>query len=1720
MSQLTRSSQLLSPAAAGSNNSVLKIETTSSIATNDIQESSISSFSDQQTLVNAPISSASSLVDHPTSQSNFSVTKHDPNSKLENRKKNLKTEYKSNFTPFDQYVYNEVTDSFVKAQHSDHTLGHPNQASVGDHRDGGSSRELATNIDLVNTASPDLEASSFQPIDGGDRRHENEPWYKEVIKRNEKANEYRFKSEVGHNSPLLKDPIEDRLHSASPNRPESSNELRDGIASPLDQAASTKHSAIRFTPNDYKRDHLIAYMANNNNFNLPKEQHSEAPIKGSGMTKPSAQSRRAQVPTSRYGPQVRARSQSSRRQPMVTSTTGPRAETTSKSNQTTPTKTVARSTVSSSAATRPSATLTSSRVTKSSTTSTSNSRAAATSTAKRPPSASTQNGATRPATALNNKRPNVIVSTRSPATTRLTSGSSKPSSTNGRPAQDSTNTPGSTRTPISTRVQTSAATSSTARTSTVGLRPQAKKPISPSVSTSTSSSNRPSTARPSANARKNPLPTTNKSSSPRSSTVSGQANQSPPTSEVKSIKTSKAIANANAKAAAAAMAAGAVITPAALSTLNSDVAIPDETNVNQSVPSEQILKQEALEEQNLIVTTTTGGNMLADEIAQAEKLALEASTVEQPNIKLESFVKGEESKEDLPAEMNHPPQTESDASSLKDDDQHGSSMDSKATELVVNGIKGGLVSTEDHFDSSEREDACFNNVGANEDTNVPYDHQSRADSCQENEDGPFSIIQTSGMDFYHKDTQPLKEEEQRDTPPDHGTINEHETENSEKDLILKEEEHAVSSDAAPQSGDNVELHQAETRVPEDGHDSDLMLPEKPTIEQNSLVEPSMEPVIEKSDEKVELAGANHSRDEKSNSDQSPLENFREKFSDLGEENGGFDDLVTDGTAHENDQLLSFGVSNEQDGMQMETKPQLELEPQIGSQEASNAMNLSSEAPPIIDEVRPESEDFISPSERPSGISNDQETSQTSTQKILAEEQSTKDSSLTSTEDARTIESEGLPTHPVDHHTLAEQIDDDEKVQLASEKTTENIIGEISEEAATNIVREQANDVSNASAGSTDDLIDKQTDDEIHHSEGPGISEAANDIDLIETEPKQQAPSSDVGYVPDKAVESSEIQSKSLSGTSEGSDSEESSKEKMSHDSDQKDLLPSNNELLMNVADLLEVEAKRKHEMVIKSEIARERSDSYSASAHQGLNSEILLSADQLSEKFTELSTTHDPEDAVPQQNTKTKAETQQLASSENPVLDNDKEPAERSDLKSLSRDSIAASSSGIASETRRESVEISTNIEASPDSGENNNTLLAHQSEVDKVETYISHSKDEESSNIVEPNSKEVNLGEQKKELENQSNQEIVSSFNDIKLTESYEAQPPNAFFNSDKPYLFDNNIESSGISEGKGTYPEQKEDRAQDTDLISPANISSSDSKADQSGDTNAYGNLLDDDMDSDEQLKLSNHLTNSDDELILDPRATAATARSITSPLRTASPSRYNEGAGLGAMAYEERVEADSAELADGSTAEIVAPTTAENRVEVSTSKLPIAEAPLSSGFTHPLNLTRESDSDDDDDIGLNPNADPINVAATMSPSSTIAEEMLRLSRQNSIDGNANEANLLINSLKEDEGSIQELAEAPKSASDSQGKQEECKAKTESVEDLIGRELDSGSVGQPDAMIPEKIVAKDMSNVNPTIQAEKEINSNISKEIKDPNGNKNDATSEYHNMVTDDGK
>lgn len=674
-----------------------------------------------------------------TFTSTTSTSTNDHDNHIVPKKKNFKTEYKSKFTPFDQYVYNEVTDSFVK--HSlESSINHGQNRTVSNSK---SNQDLACNENLHRpTLSISAQRSDvFSPSAEGtnDNYANNEPWYKEVVRRNEKANEYRFKSEIGHNSPLsnynnsttnatnnlrVESPCNTERQMPSPTGVESivgdllaTSDARSQCSDPQNELVGSQQEPkqqFKFTPSDYKHDHLISHMANNNNFNLPREQSEQSTTNklSSRHTQVSSSARAA----SRTGAQARSRSQSTRRQPLsaTPSSTIPtsKCQTSAKSNQTTPTRTVAARTTARSHIT--------------STLQTTGAKSPVKNT-----QVNSRFNSARPTTASPRTVTNLKATPKEPVKRSSISSSTKTTTTR---STKSTSATSNKTTPSSTEVKRA--------TTTVTRVASAPRPTAPKTANTSGispvHSHKTNVSSPSTRISTTAISSKNKSTeaSKPSPSLVAQNNT------VKSIKTPKAVASTKqvgvtiASAVAAAVTTTATVlatSPKVISEQILDNEINDTTsklafNQDSSREPQPIQKQLVSSNQapltemqtdnndgsNQIFSLKESGNMLSDELAEAERATI-------CKTKTGSFERQATSSENKA-------KIENSNSATREVEKINEGLNSSE---LINGLAGGLVSAEDRFDSPEKEISsdigtniqqlgCDNNLYNHHDADEPY----------------------------------------------------------------------------------------------------------------------------------------------------------------------------------------------------------------------------------------------------------------------------------------------------------------------------------------------------------------------------------------------------------------------------------------------------------------------------------------------------------------------------------------------------------------------------------------------------------------------------------------------------------------------------------------------------------------------------------------------------------------------------------------------------------------------------------------------------------------------------------------------------------------------------------------------------------------------------------------------------------------------------------------
>lgn len=1427
-------------------------------STTDIQES-VSSQSDQQTLITSEHGGQTMTT---TFNHNNQTSQPIHQDEL---KKNLKTEYKSNFTPFDQYVYNEITDSFVKQQAAPNLSESNGQLCVSK-----SNQDLANqDASSLNGLSPVLNAYAFEPLNNETNCAKNEPWYKEVVKRNEKANEYRFKSEVGHNSPLSKVTLSDEeLVRKSPcgNDPLIESQIRDYQQATGDPSKTT----FRFTPNDYKRDHLIAHMANNNNFNLPKGQISanEGSTSAGKITSrrtPAATSR----PLARSTAQDRARSQSSRRQPIATSSAS-KAQAVTKSNQTTPTKKVT-----------PRVTNATARPQVSSTTVSKTNATAMTRTGVRSAAATHTNDVSK----LN------LVTKRPPTAARTTT--SKPttvSTSNSRPTHSSV------------QVLTNRATARVAAASPRVTSAQSSKPITPRspVKRVAPAATIPSSATgrlTSAASRSSPTVRSSHSTS-KVPSKSSPSSTSSATTSVKSIKTPKALASDQEKAAAAASlatevkaaATAAVGSPTTGSEDNSELSEtkrpPTEPLEQQEVDSQPVKEepfiqlqheQYATQEPNLIYTTTEAGNMLADELAQAEEAANKTGR-QQADQHVDMARQQTESNTFVLKDVAF---SDEDIVKNKNDNSDGLTTSEEPANELVNGLADGLVSAEDRFDSTERETSTESHENGQR-----YGESYNIQQGQNYDDEPYSIIPTT-FEKCQPDTVSKQENNEEE-------VKKHQEKEISQDLNDLENE--VEDKNELTQDDSLDSHKTVTLE----HNSAAKLDEIPEQVEQHIVDDSK---LNQKETSAALYQEERIVSDRSSSLSSEASDGEDEIIDKQQ--------VTDsktGQPHEINLELS-----DHDGALIENKYK------FGSREELSSSYQK--IPSIIDErntnqVEQESDikgfDELEDKEKQyenQQYDHDDLTSKASNEVDLIE--STPEDLANGT----TIQ-DGLPITPGSGEEIANEQKNSEEADYLVQEALQTTDVKASPEPADIMAQPEAISPKDCDDGS----LEHESSDTNSILAGGDEEEAAN---------KQ-------GHEQQQVEVDNDDKESSVRSSDSGNELLDYGEDKDS----------TRNELLMNVADLADVEARKRQEMARKSELARQQIGSASSPIPPQFQSEMLLSPDQLTEQFAKLS---DDDYVMEQQN-------------------NDKQDNETtSKLNEANYTGMIPPIS--SSSTERVDKVIQDDLVGDGDSSLKATTVS--QDLAPKPALFDADDKQKTMTNdLLDFGSLTTN------EVNNKVEKESREEYEQVAIGDS---NGKDAEVGSELPHEDRNSSEID--------FWNTKEE---DTQALKEADamnlVIANDSERMNLGNY--------DDMDSDENLKLSNHLTNSDDELILEPRS-GGNDHSF-SPHRIGSLSRYNEGAGLGLMTQEELVEVDTAKLADGSSAEIVAPTVAENRVEISTSKLTnMPEISQAASFINPPRLT--SDEDSDEILDLNQGANPTDVAATMSPSSSVASELLRLNGEN---------------------------------------------------------------------------------------------------------------------------
>jgi hypothetical protein len=1474
-----------SPAAAQADS--LLIEPSSTADIQDIK----SSHKDQRTMIASPSAYSD---DQSRNKESVAAANHDMHLIT-----SLKTEYKSNFTPFDQYVYNEVTDSFVKQPHQRNTVA--NNLLIDSKSNAMSTSSSSHDIAAAHyeahaqratsDASPALEAGAFEPVNGSDANHQHdvtsEPWYMEVMKRNEKAHEYKFKSELGHNSALLKDnslPDQELVRKS----PLGNDPLIEAQILDKQQKLS---SSSRFSPHECKRDHLISHMANNNNFKLPKDQGGSntgtAPSTARRVMTTTTTSR----PMSRTTASSRARSQSSKRQPV---TTPAKHEPATKSNQSTPTKSVPHRETTTKAKAAP--------VTKTAAT-----------------AGTTTHGVGRPATAAPTRRPVTSSVTSRVSTTKPTTA-----------VANTTRTPAAASSSRMTSSKTSSpATKATTKPVTTPNTTQAQKSPVKRPTTSTSvSSNRPTTATRTTTSRYSGSTTSTKASKQPTSNTSS-------TSPVKSIKT-KALVDAGEK----------VATTIANSTKNAEI-VPDakpevseptvlvapeqrETLQQPNVEDVHMSTQESADqnnlEPNLLFQTTEGGNMLADEIAQAEKVAKESMMQEQLEFVGKTVDLADTEPLDNEVLNQEKPQSQDYTESYDDrlNQKPGSSE-------LINGLAGGLVSAEDRYESSER------NVSLN--YSAQQDDQSYAQHDQSPDHEPYSIMPMTYGDGDNKDDHDAFESNTVDdlrTMPDE----------SNKDVAESVPSRNVTSEPGEEpvkdmtSERDLAPDMAESADDNNRHDNDTSSESSDgghTTDKNDDVAASDLQNIN-TEQQSGHDNVNDDQHEPQDSNNSPFYDYQDQ---VRRSSVGANDISGDNQVDSNEKVSPDGA----------------LERGAGSDDQDSGLR-----------------DFTSSSGAKSAAGVEHE------QNYDAKFMQTEDlssSHQSATQEQHVGDSVGKPANVEagDYFARTQEdpkIDDDFTGMQEGTKVDDDFAG-LQRSTRTDDSAEKPESTKTDDdfmlGGTNEKMNDHETRVENSSHEQP-TSTPTHEQSIID-QTKAEATQADRD-MEDVAVSGSQHNQSPKDDrdiyTSAGNSGEEATVNPSSNENDSDcEFVVNKHELLMNVAELEAIETQKKQEMSRKSELARKQSNS-SAPLSARNPSELLLSVDQLDEHIAQIPT-HETHDELDQQGDQQNKDIDLVEAHRG-------ETSQRVDLDS------PKSSHAI-------DAQVVDDLAAQV-----NDVKLQASEEPNKYETVASSEAPGDLLNFgsISPTNDRADLvgsdaAQKEQEAATRSNQDKDTS----KAFETFEVNREN----SDKEESHSKSLRRESSSQSDGNF-EMNLARQED----SVANL-----ETDSNHATKSTASALDEDIDEDEQLKLSNHLTNSDDDVILEPRNRKDSFSEAFSPHRSISPSRYNEGAGLGMMVQEDEV--GTVKLDDGSSAEIVAPTVAENRVEVSTSKSMMPELSSAATFIHPPKLTQGDDDDDNEDWNLDPSADPIGVAATMSPSSSVAEEMLRLSRQASLTNASAEFN-----------------------------------------------------------------------------------------------------------------
>ena len=1421
------------------------------------------------------IVSSSTLTDVQDLVSSHNNTKRDPNS-----------EYKSNFTPFDQYVYDEIRDSFVKSNN----LATAGADTILSHS--------SSNHELGASSSPSLV---FEPTangylggqHGSAERPANSPWYNEVIKRNEKASEYRYKSELGHTSPLV-------LKTSTSNEDLARRSPLLGNDPAIEaQLMDVRQQTQR--PN-YKRDHLISYMANNNNFNLPKAAERDS----SGRVPLVSTTRRPQVSSTtgnqrtatRSAAHDRARSQSSRRQ--LVSASNSKAQPTSKSNQTTPTKSVPARVAT---AERPTASArsqhhvsTTSRQAVGATTTSANRTAnGALSTRVQ----ATGNGVSaRPKTAISKSRvappaakpplhtgktPVVSSSSDRPATARLTS----TSATRTKPATNTTTTRGpssssSTKTPIT------------------------KSPVKRVAGTPTSST---ATGR-------GAQTVANRSIAARSATKSTAAKASPSTSAaaptVKSIKTPKALADAEEKAAAATALATATVGSAAVATVdatnsksesNQTVSNNNEDNQHSSAGTlieegphktfEQAIKLEpemhyehehqviapTQSTDNLLYTTTEAGIMLADELAQAEQASNTAVEVEQQGlghqvdlIRQNEWTPSRANEKDIVPKDDEEENFFDNNNKVKDDE--ADILEPYDDTTLVNGLAGGLISADDRFDSSER--------GASSDTqegtrDAPVSETfSQTQHSQNYDDEPYSIMPT--YDVGKKAALSTIE-----SVGNSATLEEEKLEEHMAEIVEKENEN--QSDV---------VRHSDVLEKEDDRLDETESTKIDTVENNSVIpvlgEDKLTEHLQKQDldlqEQAQQEFDVESQEQVNNHDlinhKQPIEENQKREVDEEPKISG-DEPVDD--QHPKDEVSDDEQVVETPFIQESSVNQKALTEELSvGEDVKDASNVSDH--PNLPESKLElASQFNEDSEQELHLDGE-DLQESKPQNELAEVSFSR-SKRVSFDDS---------THEIKHderllgNISTDELQGEQEEIISTIEEKEPIVQESETFFSEDTVRQDSINVeqdldSNASADSIRlmesnsphlNIETKSNDDDLNHilvgySEDPVKIELFNQQmendkheeivpDLIQTEPTPESdPSEDTReevtkssaddvnqiYLQRDDTISIPTENDTVSSKQEDDYNKRESIDELKVESS--DLLvreedrqlqddlerhnSSKNELLMNVAELAQFEIRRKEEMTRKSELARQ--NSLAKSPLSPVLGEVLLSPDQLDDQF--LVNLSDEKKTQPVKDTLIDGDDIEKVSST--LTSTEKmEDSKKNSAYSVEEVSDEQTTLPISPSKEHSNLENSDGFEVKAALGGSKESIGTGSAELLKFDSSISSS--EQVGQMVE---REVSQSQEKTQVEASQNSDIDNDNSPLKLM---------------------NNSVKGDLWNMREDEKDLKESEAMLLGIVKLGNT--------KNMTTN------DDDIDGEEHLKFSNPLTNSDDELILESHNRTTTSNS----------------------------------------------------------------------------------------------------------------------------------------------------------------------------------------------------------------------------------------------------